>query len=137
MNKLAISLVMAVLALPAFADEQTVVSNVSVVRNDLGTGVPGQQGVENAFKMPEGTYHVPQYLPGTPTAATIYPRVVEVNCNRTVDGSLTCNGYNWTPDMGRAEYLLIKPRVVQPVQPVVVEKTVTVLKEVPCKKKGE
>lgn len=137
MNKLVISLVMAVLTLPAFADEQTVIANVTVQRNDLGTGVPGLKGVEVAHVMPEGTYHVPQYLPGTPTAATLYPRVVEVSCVRNSDSSLKCDGYNWTPDMGRAEYLLVKPHVIEPVQPVIIERPVTVLKEVSCKKTHE
>ena len=82
--------------------------------------------------------HVPQYLPGFPTAATIWPRIVEVNCESN-KGQLQCEGFHWTPDMGRAEYLFITPKVVEKPAPVIVEKIVEkkVLVEVPVKKKPE
>ncbi len=118
-------------------------TNVAILvnRETLGTGVPGQQGLENnVFEYVDGTLHVPQYLPGNPTAATIWPRVVDVNCTKNVDGNvLTCEGYHWLPEMGRGEYLLLHPVVVEPPKPIIVEKTkvVTVIKEVPVKKKHE
>lgn len=114
-------------------------ANIPIVvnREVLGTGVPGQLGLENnVFEFVDGTLHVPQYLPGLPTAATIYPRVVDVSCTKT-SNLVTCEGYHWTPDMGRAEYLLVHPRIIEPVQPTVVEKTITVYKEVPVKQKKE
>lgn len=128
MKKLILSLALMAAAGLAFAQ-------VNVQRNELGSGTPGTQGVEQADFWSNGIYHAPQYMPGYPTAAVIFPRVVEVECKRDVLGGLNCNGYNWTPDMGRAEYLLVKPRIVEPVVPQVI--TRTIIKEVPVKKKGE
>ena len=130
-NRIAIGLLVAVVSMPVFADG---VSAVTVQDQVLGTGVPGASGVQETYALPDGVYHAPQYLPGSPTAATIYPRVVEVNCTKNADGSLNCEGYHWLPEMGRAEYLLVKPRVVEAPKPVIVEKVVTVIKEVPAKK---
>lgn len=110
---------------PVFAGE------VSIQRQPLGSGVPGANGVEQTLPLPGGVFHAPQYLPGFPTASTIFPRVVNVECVEQPSGSLNCAGYNWTPDMGRAEYLLVRPIVKKPiVAPTVVE----VIKEVPVKK---
>lgn len=91
----------------------------------------------------EPYYHVPQYMPYYPTAAVIWPRVVEVPCTRAADGKVTCEGYNWTPDMGRAEYLFIVPKIKNPpqccqntkVENKVIEKII--YKEVPVKKGKE
>lgn len=90
---------------PAFAQGQ-----VEIGRMLLGSGEPGQPGVENATAVYNNIYHAPQYLPGFPTAATIWPRVIEVLC-RQVEGGLQCDGYNWTPRMGRGEYLYFTPIV--------------------------
>jgi hypothetical protein len=49
-------------------------------------------------------WHVPQYLPGFPTAATIWPRVIILQC-----ASDLCSGYEITPEMGRGEYLFFVP----------------------------
>jgi len=62
-------------------------------------------------------------MPGHPTAATLYPRVVDVECTKVSTG-LNCKGYNWLPELGRGEYLMIRP-VLAP-EPVVVTKTVVV-----------
>lgn len=107
----------------------------------------------NAFDVdgkPMGTYNigeeyfsVPQYLPYYPTAATIWPRVVEIQCDMK-DGVMQCDGYNWSPDMGRAEYLFVTPVVRKPVlvnapvtNTIIKETEKIIYKEVPVKKGKE
>ncbi len=118
---------------------------VSVNREVLGSGTPGAKGPETATIVNDGVFHAPQYLPGYPTAATIWPRVIEVPCT-SKDGKITCQGYEWTPKYGRGEYLFIKPvlstpaPVVPPQIQVIRETTikeVPVLVEVPVKKTRE
>lgn len=118
---------------------------INVQRHALGSGEPGQRGFELSNPVLQNNiFHGPQYMPHFPTAATIWPRVIEVNC--TVDRK--CEGYNWAPSMGRAEYLFVTPRMVVPPKPVIVEKIVEkivvvpgperiILKEVPIKKLKE
>ena len=128
-------------------------SPINVGRHTLGSGTPGQYGYEVAIPILKtaaysdslaGTiYHEPHYMPHFPTAATIWPRVIEIKC--TFDRF--CEGYNYSPAMGRGEYLFVTPRVVRaplPTPPVIVERIVTVpgperiiLKEVPIKPKKE
>lgn len=123
------TLAICMLALSSFA-----YADINVSHKDLGTGVPGKSGADTAVFIYDGMYHVPQYMPGYPTAAPIWQRVVEVDC--TVAGKdLECVGYNWLPEFGRAEYLMIKPKMVQSPAPKIVEKVI--FKEVPAKKKGE
>lgn len=114
---------------------------VSVQRNDNGSGVPGNAGVENAETVYNDIRHSPQYMPNYPTAATIWPRVVEVPCVKGPKGELACSGYKWSPSLGRGEYLFVVPKVVEAPKPQVVEKIVTVpvtvIKEVPVKKGKE
>jgi len=142
-------IIMAALAVTstAFAAE------VNVGKAVLGSGTPSlsTKGTENAkvvdnSKVENNILHAPQYMPGLPTAATIWPRVVEVPCTKDSKGDLTCAGYNWSPSMGRGEYLFVSPKVIEPVKPVVVTNTVTVpgperirevFVEVPVKKKKE
>lgn len=107
-------------------------AEVTVESRQFGSGTPGSVGSQVAAPVGDtGLVHTPQYLPGSPTAATIYPRVIEVNCVKLADGNAKCDGYNWLPEMGRGEYLFIKPRIVEAPRPV------TVIKEVPVKKKKE
>jgi hypothetical protein len=106
--------------------------SVAVRDTVLGSGAPGDSGSTAATPVMDGMYHAPQYMPGSPTAATIYPRVIDVKCTQ-VGGMLNCDGYNWSPDMGRAEYLMIRPTIVKPVQP----KVITIIKEVPVKQGKE
>ena len=96
------------------------------------TGQP--MGVQEST---EPYYSVPQYLPYYPTAAVIWPRVVEVPCEQGADGKMICEGYNWTPAMGRAEYLFIMPKLKK--APTVTNTIInnTVIKEVPVKKGNE
>jgi hypothetical protein len=129
-------LAVALMALAGIASAQ-----VTVQRNEFGTGTPGiNAGSEPANEWAEnsGIYFVPQYLPGYPTSATIWPRVIDVDCVANGTGRLACKGFNWLPEMGRAEYLMVRPRLVQPVvqqQPKIIERTI--IKEVPRKNKGE
>lgn len=116
-----------------------------IVRQQLGSGTPGFTGFEPATSMGEGIYHAPQYLPAYPTASALWPRVVDVECVKSPNGTFLCDGYNWLPAMGRGEYLYIRPFVkVKPapviyteekIVPVIVERKVFI--EVPVKKKKE
>ena len=86
---------------------------VNVHRMPLGSGTPkaGQiGGTQLARLVAEGDYHVPNYMPGYPTAATIWPRGIEVECVRdaSTDG-LVCDGYAVHPSLGRGEYIYIRP----------------------------
>lgn len=117
-------------------------ASLNMERVPLGAGQPGSTGFENAnvvgnADVGNNIHHAPQYLPYFPTAATIWPRVVDVPCEQ-VGTSLQCAGYNWLPQYGRAEYLFIRPVVEAPRSPVTIEKIVpvpvTVIKEVPVKK---
>jgi len=143
-------IVMAALAVTstAFAAE------VSVKRAALGSGTPAlnASGVENAIvvdnaKVENDILHAPQYMPNYPTAATIWPRVIEVPCTKDVVGKVVCAGYNWSPSMGPGEYLFVRPKVVVAPEPriftervevpVPVIVTREVFIEVPVKKKKE
>lgn len=112
----------------ALAQDQQPVRNVDVdksipvIRNQLGTGTPASVitvGIENARYVADNYYHVPQYMPNYPTAAVIWPRVIDLECER-VEGQVRCNGYHWLPEMGRGEYLFVTPRIKEPVAPVIV-----------------
>lgn len=105
----------------------------------LGSGSPSNTGgVENAFQVLPGVYHSPQYLPHWPTAATLWPRVIDIEC----EDLKNCPAYNYAVAHGRAEYLFYRPVPVKAPVPLV---NVTceapapriVLQEVACKGKGE
>ena len=86
---------------------------VSIAHDALGSGTPGAVGFELAVPvLSNDIYFVPQYMPAFPTAATIWPRVVEVPCIKTAQG-LQCDGYKWLPKMGRGEYLFFTPVYVE------------------------
>lgn len=108
----------------------------TIATSEAGSGTPGSVATPALPILANDIYHAPQYLPFYPTAATIWPRVVEVDCESTVSG-LKCDGYNWAPRMGRGEYLFFTPRLKAPVIYVPVTKEITVLKEVPAKKPNE
>lgn len=140
MKKL-ILLTFALAAAGVFAAE----TSVSVKNAQIGTGTPAQTitvGDTAANLVADGLYHVPQYLPYNPTAGTFPTRVIEVECD-SVMNELKCDGFNWVPAMGRAEYLMIKPvmRVekaaeITPASPIP-PAPIFILKEVPVKKKAE
>lgn len=83
---------------------------VEIERLMLGSGEQGVSGYEQATAVYGNIYHVPQYLPGFPTAATIWPRAIEVPCHQG-GLELECDGYYWNPAMGRGEYLFFIPVV--------------------------
>ena len=130
------SILMAVLVAASAA---SFAADVSIGRVANGSGTPGNVGVENAKEVYNDVLHAPQYMAGFPTAATIWPRVIDVPCAKT-DGGLKCSGYKWTPSMGRGEYLFIAPTVVEAPAPVIITKEVpgkTVYVEVEKKKLRE
>lgn len=87
-------------------------SQMKIDSMPLGSGTPGNDGVENAVPWDLDIFHAPQYLPGYPTAATIFPRAITVSCVESEKG-IHCKGYQWRPEMGRAEYLMIRPIIVK------------------------
>lgn len=89
--------------------QPTAATAVEIERTFLGSGEPEQRGFENATAVINDSYHAPQYMPGYPTAATLWARTIEVPCTRSVEGRLQCKGYQWSPAMGRAEYLYFRP----------------------------
>jgi hypothetical protein len=155
MKKLLITMLM--LPVMAFANSNAVTEGASradkgvntpipagstvIMRQQLGSGTPGFVSFEPATHLGEGIYHAPQYLPAYPTAATLWPRVLDVNCTKERN-AFVCDGYNWMPAMGRGEYLFIRPTAKA--APAVVERLVVVpgpvrevLVEVPAKPKKQ
>ena len=94
--------------------------HVQVERITFGSGTPATAatvGTETAEIVVDGLYHVPNYLPGFPTAATIWPRELPIECEaNAVNGAMSCTGYRVLPAVGRGEYLFIRP-VMKPVPP--------------------
>jgi len=111
---------------------------VVIDRFELGSGIPGKRGVEPARGWKDGIYHAPQYMPGYPTAAPIFPRVIDVECQH-VENGLKCNGYNWSPGLGRGEYLFIRPSIKEktPNPPTIteVQPTIIIIETLPKKQK--
>jgi hypothetical protein len=80
----------------------------------LGSGVPavGRAPLDTqAEHVADSDFHVPGVLPGHPTAAALWPRVVRVPCD-AVQGELRCSGYEISPMRG--EYIYLRPVVVTP-----------------------
>ncbi len=103
-----------VAAIPAF----------EVERLPFGSGTPADgvtTGTETAHAVADGLYHVPNYMPGFPTAATIWPRELPVECDAdsdSTDGAPRCTGYRVLPEVGRGEYIFVRP-YAKPVKHVV------------------
>lgn len=117
-----------------------------LLRHQLGSGTPGYTEFEPATHMGEGIYHAQQYMPQYPTAAVLWPRVIDIECEKP-GNTYICEGYNWLPALGRGEYLYVRPHV-KAAKIQIVEKIVQVpvyipgperlvLKEVPVKKKTQ
>ena len=94
-------------------DPSTAVPDFQVRRMPFGSGTPAvavTNGTETALPVADGLYHVPNYLPGFPTAATIWPRELPLDCVRDADsGKPTCTGFEVYPATGRGEYLFVRP----------------------------
>ncbi len=104
---LGMCLAMAARAAPSLREAPPPMQRIQmqIERMYLGSGLQNAPGVENAQPVGNfGVWHAPQYMPGYPTAATIWPRVVNVRCMDHV-----CAGYVITPEMGRGEYLFFRP----------------------------
>ena len=92
-------------------------SDLQIEKRVMGSGAqniwaaPNISRFENAKVVGNyGVYHAPQYMPGYPTASTIWARVIDVQCS-----GVRCSGYNWSPEMGRGEYLFFRPLAVAPI----------------------
>lgn len=104
------------LAAACHASAQTVKvragDSFDIERLPFGSGTPAQavtDGTEPARHVADGLYHVPNYLPGFPTAATIWPRELPVECTSDAYGIPQCKGYEVLPAVGRGEYLFVRP----------------------------
>jgi hypothetical protein len=88
--------------------------SIDIERVPFGSGTPAvgmTAGTAEALHVADGQYHAPNYLPGFPTAATIWPREVSVECTSDTVGKLTCGGYGLHPGMGRGEYIFVRPTI--------------------------
>jgi len=94
-------------------------SGLRVLRVPLGSGTPANgptTGTQEARWVADGDFHVPNHLPGHPTAASIWPREVEISCVQDVaSGALVCDGYDVHPALGRGEYIYVRPVLRPPV----------------------
>ena len=94
-------------------DLSATVPDFQVKRMPFGSGTPAAavtSGTESALPVADGLYHVPNYLPGFPTAATIWPRELPINCERDTNaGTATCTGFEVYAATGRGEYLFVRP----------------------------
>jgi hypothetical protein len=111
---LALELLCAAAALPARADDAA--PAIRVMRVPLGSGTPSSgttAGSEHAYEVAAGTYHVPNHMPGFPTAATIWPRQLLLGCVEA-QGELECDGFAVHPSIGRGEYIYVSPAVTAP-----------------------
>ena len=103
--------------LPVHANAADGTSNMSIEieRRHFGSGTPAPyavNGADEALPVADGLYHAPNYMPGFPTAATIWPREMPVNCEHDTDSEkISCDGYQVLPAVGRGEYLFIRPVV--------------------------
>jgi hypothetical protein len=106
------------LALCSTVASAQAITEVLISRQQFGSGVqdlPIEDAV-NAFPTADpGIFMVPSYMAGHPTAGTIYPRTVTVECDQR-GTTLICDGYSWRPELGRSEYLFIRP-VARPKPP--------------------
>lgn len=98
------------------------IPSFEVERLPFGSGTPAggvTTGTESARVVADGLYHVPNYLPGFPTAATIWPRELPVECDtESGEDSPHCTGYRVLPAVGRGEYIFVRP-YAKPVKKVV------------------
>lgn len=119
---LAIALAAAACAPPAHGaanaqQSQSQSVRVRVAGVPLGSGLPSSGPVPQdaeAEGVADGDFHAPGMLPGHPTAAPLWPRVVHVPCRRdaAAGGDLRCAGYDVSPTRG--EYIYVRPVMVAP-----------------------
>lgn len=109
----------------------TIVSAQEVIieNRPLGSGEPGDvNGFAVGKRVYPGMYQSIQYMPGYPTAVTIFPRVIDVQCIQTAV-NVICEGYSWSPKLGPGEYLWFHPvfsgRIIENATPMGIHKKVT------------
>ena len=143
----ALLVILAALVIPQVASADA----TFIETRQLGSGTPGNDLVDESkvvSKGPDGEiYHSPQYMSGFPTAATIWPRVVEVECmmvdakpgDKNQERVMVCDGYAWQPKFGRGEYLFFHPKLKVAPKPAECCKSAPVIiyKEVPVKAGGQ
>lgn len=99
-------------------------NNFQIERMATGSGTPAvgeTNGTETAEHVVDGLYHAPNFLPGFPTAATIWPREVPTTCELDrVTQRKICSGYRVIPAIGRGEYIFVRPVEVPAPPPVTV-----------------
>lgn len=111
MKRTLLTLLLAIGAASALAQNAPLPQSVQIGQTIIGSGeqnmlVQNGSVLQNAPMVGDyGVYHVASYLPYSPTSATIWPRVVEVECRGRV-----CDPYDWKPSDGRAEYVYFRPK---------------------------
>jgi outer membrane protein OmpA-like peptidoglycan-associated protein len=108
MKKIILSLCFAIFAISASAKEIT----IHGMAYGSGTQDVAITSADETYPG-SGLYSVQSYMPGYPTAGVIYPRVIDVKCVEEANGKVDCDGYNWSPSMGRGEYLLVHPIITK------------------------
>lgn len=93
--------------------------HIMVTRVPMGSGVPSPgvtSGYSEALPVSDGLYHVPGYLPYQSTAASLWPRVITVNCKQT-EGTWYCSGYHIDGVLGRGEDVYVRPEFLRVAAP--------------------
>jgi hypothetical protein len=96
---------------------------IMVTRVSMGSGIPSPGatgGYSAALPVSDGLYHVPGYLPYESTAASLWPRVVTVQCRQTAD-TWYCSGYHVDGVLGRGEDVYVRPEFQRVVAPVILQ----------------
>lgn len=95
----------AIMLVAAGVGAQAQDGRLTVENSILGSGV-NNVGNSLAVEVHHGVFHVLQYMPGFPTAATLWPTVIKHNCNIP---NKDCELFDYKPSYGRAEYLFFRP----------------------------
>ncbi|HEX7635762.1 MAG TPA: hypothetical protein VF427_10840 [Noviherbaspirillum sp.] len=103
----------AILLVALWSTAMAAAADLEVDRLPFGSGTPsvGETDTTQAAEhVADGLYHVPNYLPGHPTAATIWPREITLKCARERGTERRfCSGYSVVPTVGRGEYIFVRP----------------------------
>jgi hypothetical protein len=110
-----------ILALLLLLSVSVSAKEITIHTRTYGSGPQDSSVVTQAVETYPGSglYHEPDYMAGYPTATPLWPRVVDVNCTEAPTG-IICDGYNWVPQMGRGEYIFIRPNIIKPTPPVII-----------------
>jgi hypothetical protein len=87
--------------------------SIEVANVPMGSGMPGQSvGYTEATPVSDGLYQVPGFMPYQSTAASMWPRVVDVTCHNQ-SGTWYCNGYHIDGVLERGEDIYVRPQFIQ------------------------